>query len=69
MRVGVMKIRQRNSRKLNPQLSAACLCLCAPPVIEHSEVGLSFSAVITVNCVVIHHPISDKVSLIHVGCS
>ena len=52
-----MKSRQQSSGKLNFQLPA-CLCLCAPPVIDHLGADLSFTAVITVKCRAIHHPIA-----------
>lgn len=53
-----MKSRQQSSGKLNFQLPA-CLCLCAPPVIDHLGADLSFTAVITVKCRAIHHPLQS----------
>ena len=53
-----MKSRQQSSGKLNFQLPA-CLCLCAPPVTDHLGADLSFTAVITVKCRAIHHPLQS----------
>lgn len=61
-----MQGRHWSPRKVNAHLPA-CLCSCAPLVIDHLKANLNFTAIITVKCKAIHHLPSIQVSHHHCG--